>query len=306
VSEGGDRPVSASEASTASVGEGRTTDRLGIALVFVSAVGFGTLGIFGIYAQRVGLSIPTVLTYRFLVSAVIVWAVLAFSGRFRPLRGRTLAIALALGALGYATMSGLYFVGLEFMTAGMVGIVLYTYPALVVVLAAATLDERITRRTAVALVSALGGIALVIGADPAGASPTGVVIVLGAAGAYAAYIVTSRAVLETVDPLVLTAYVLPAGGATFVAISMLTGGVVVPTTFDAWGVLIGVATIATAVPVLAFFAGVERIGASRAGIVSTAEPVVTVILGAALFAEPVTVATVGGGACVLLAVVLLR
>ncbi len=290
----------------ASVDEVPTADRLGIALVLVSAVGFGTLGIFGIYAQRVGLSIPTVLTYRFLVAAVVIWGVLAVSGRFRPLRGRTLAVALALGALGYATMSGLYFFGLEFMTAGMVGIVLYTYPAFVVVLAAATIGERLTRRTAVALALALGGIALVVGADPAGASPTGVVVVLGAAGAYAAYIVTSRAVLETVDPLVLTAYVLPAAGATFVGISAFTGGIVVPTSPDAWGVLVGVATIATAVPVLAFFAGIERIGASRAGIVSTAEPVVTVILGALLFAEPVTAATVGGGACVLLAVVLLR
>ncbi len=281
-------------------------DRLGIALVLVSAVGFGTLGIFGIYAQRVGLSIPTVLTYRFLGAAMVVWIVLAVRGRFCPLRGRTLVIALALGAFGYATMSGLYFLGLEFMTAGMVGIVLYTYPALVVVLAAATIGERISRGTVLALALALGGVGLVVGADPAGASTFGVVIVLGAATAYAAYIVTSRAVLETVDPLVLTAYVLPAAGVTFILISTGTGGVVVPATLDAWAVLIGVATVATAVPVLAFFAGLERIGASRTGIVSTAEPVVTVVLGALLFAEPVTGATVAGGLCILSAVVLLN
>ncbi|SNR54266.1 DMT family transporter [Halorubrum vacuolatum] len=282
------------------------TDRVGIVFVLVSAVGFGTLGIFGIYAQRVGLSIPTVLTYRFLVGAAIVWIVLAASDRFRPLRGRTLGVAFALGAFGYATMSGLYFLGLEFMTAGMVAIVLYTYPAFVVVLAAVVLGERLTRRIVVALALAIGGIVLVVGADPAGASVTGVLIVLGAASAYAAYIITSRTVLRTVDPLVLTAYVLPAGGLTFVFISVLTGGVVVPTTLDAWAVLIGVATVATAVPVLLFFAGIERIGASRAGIASTIEPVVTVALGAILFAEPVTGVTVAGGVCILLAVVLLN
>ncbi|WP_394740266.1 DMT family transporter [Natronococcus roseus] len=283
-----------------------TRDRLGILLVVVSAVGFGTLGIFGLYAQEAALSIPTVLTFRFLLAAVLVWALLAVQGRLTVLRGRTLAIALGLGAFGYATQSGLYFLGLEYMTAGLVAIVLYTYPAFVVVLAVAAIGERATPVMLVALCLALGGVVLVTGADPDGASLIGVAIVLGAATAYAVYITVSRALLDRVDPLVLTAYVLPAAGGTFLAIGTATGEFAIPTAPSAWLILLCIAVIATALPVVTFFAGIKYVGASRAGIISTVEPPVTVALGAALFAEPVTTATLVGGTLILLGVVLLE
>lgn len=282
------------------------SERTGLMLVFLSAVGFGTLGIFGIYAQRADLSIPTVLVFRFLFATIFVWAVLAWRGRLVFLHGRALLIALGLGAFGYATQSGLYFVGLEFMTAGMVAIVLYTYPVFVVILAVALIGERVSRSMLVALCFALGGIALVTGANPSGASLVGVLVVLGAALAYAAYITFSRAMLMTIDPIILTAYVLPAAGTSFVVIGTAGGDLTIPQTLFAWTILLCLGVFATAIPVVAFFAGLKQIGASRAGIISTVEPPVTVALGAILFAEPVTAATVIGGVLILIGVIVLE
>ena len=281
-------------------------DTVGVLLVLASATGFGTLGIFGVYAQRAGLSIPTLLVYRFVLATLVVWALLAWTGRLTLLRGRALASGLGLGAFGYAAMSGLYFLALEFMTPGMVAIVLYTYPAFVVVLAVLAIGERVGRRTVTALALALGGVALAIGADPAGASVVGVVVVLGASSSYATYITLSRQMLVSTPPLVLTAHVLPAAGVTFAAIGLATGSLTVPSSVSAWGIIVGIGTLATAVPVFAFFAGLERIGASRSGIVSTVEPPITVALGALLFGDPVTVVTVVGGALILSAVVVLH
>ncbi|WP_265110261.1 DMT family transporter [Halosolutus halophilus] len=281
-------------------------EHVGIVLVLVSAVGFGTLGIFGIYAQRANLSIPTVLVFRFLLAGVLIWAFLAWRGQVTILRGRPLLIAVALGAFGYTAQSGLYFLGLEFMTAGLVAIVLYTYPAFVVVLAIVTIGERMSRSMLVALCLAFAGIVLVTGANPAGASLVGVVVVLGGALAYAFYITGSRAVLTTVDPMVLTAYVLPAAGASYVVIGTATGQLEVPTAPIAWTILLCIAVFATAVPVVTFFAGLKYIGASRASIVSTVEPPVTVALGAVLFAEPVTLTTIVGGVSILAGVIVLE
>lgn len=282
------------------------TERSGLVLVFLSAVGFGTLGILGIYAQRAELSIPTVLVFRFVFATILVWAFLAWKGRLALLRGRALLIALGLGAFGYATQSGLYFLGLEFMTAGMVAIVLYTYPVFVVILAVAMIGERISRPMLLALCFALGGIILVTGANPAGASLVGVLVVLGAALAYAVYITLSRAMLMTIDPMVLTAYVLPAAGSSFIVIGTASGALTIPQTLSAWMILVCLGVFATAIPVVAFFAGLKRIGASRAGIISTAEPPVTVALGTVLFAEPVTIATVIGGILILIGVIVLE
>lgn len=287
-------------------GDVAESDRHGVALVLVAGVGFGTLGIFGTYAQRAALSIPTVLLYRFLIATVAVWGALAIQGRLRLLHGRTLLAAAALGSLGYATMSGLFFLGLEYMTAGLVAIIFYTYPAFVVILALLTVGERVTGATVIALCLALGGVGLVVSADPAGASHVGIAITVGAGLTYAVYITTSRAVLERTDSLLLTAHVLPAAGVTFLVGGGITGNLVVPTAPSAWAILVGLGLLGTAIPVFTFFAGLSRIGASRTGIVSTIEPLVTVGLGVALFAEPVTVPTVVGGGLILSAVVLLQ
>lgn len=275
-------------------------------LVLLSAAGFGTLGVLGKYATGAGLSIPTVLAARFALATLLLWPVLAATGDLRPLRGRHLLVAVALGAAGYATMSGLYFVGLDYMTAGLVGIVLYTYPVVVTAMAAVALDEPVTPRRVVAVGLAVGGVGLIAGADPAGADPRGVAAVLVAAVVYAAYITVGRAALSSVEPRVLTAHVLPAAAGSFLVVGSATGRLSVPTAPASWAVLVAIALLATAVPILAFFAGLSRVGAGRASVVSTVEPVVTVALGAALLDEPVTLTTLAGGALVLGGVLVLE
>ncbi|ARS89416.1 DMT family transporter [Natrarchaeobaculum aegyptiacum] len=281
-------------------------ETIGVALVVASAIGFGTLGIFGVLAAEEGLSIPTVLALRFAIAGLVVWAVLWLRGRLRRLRGRMLAIAFALGAVGYATQSGLYFLGLEFMTAGMVAIVLYTYPAFVVCLVAVAHPDRVTTTLLIALGLSIGGVALITGADPAGADPRGILVVLGAALAYSLYIVVSQRALETVDAETLTAFVLPAAAMSFVLFGAGTDTLALPSTATAWGVTLAIAVVATAIPVLTFFAGITKVGASRASIISTAEPGVTVALGALVLGEPVTAVTIVGGALVVTGVVLIQ
>lgn len=278
--------------------------RVGALLVLASAVGFGTLGVLGVVAGDEGLSIPTVLFLRFGLATVLVWAVLGLRGELEVLSGRTLFVGLGLGAFGYAAMSGLYFVGLEYMTAGMVGITLYTYPAFVLLLAATFLDEPVGRRSVAALAATLGGVALITGADPAAADPRGVGIVLVAAVVYAVYITVSRTALEDVSAPTLTAHVMPAAALTFLVIGAATDSLAVPEGPVAWGAVLGIAVLATAVPIFAFFAGLSRIDAGPTAILSALEPVVTVALGAAFLGEPVSAVILVGGALVLVGVVL--
>jgi len=86
-------------------------ETVGIALVVASAVGFGTLGIFGVIAAEEGLSIPTVLSLRFALASVIIWTILWSRGRLQIPSRRIVAIAFVLGAGGYTTQSALYFFG---------------------------------------------------------------------------------------------------------------------------------------------------------------------------------------------------
>lgn len=281
---------------------------IGIAYVVGGATAFGAVGIFGTVASDAGLSIPTVLVFRFAIATAVLWAVLAFRGHARVLPGRTLGWAAVLGAVGYGGMSGFYFLGLEFMTAGLVAILLYTFPAIVVAVSIVTNPERVNATLVAALGLSLAGVALIVGADPAGADPRGVVVMLCSAVCYAGYMLGSERVLGTVDPEVLTAHVLPASGVVFLALGLTTGTLEVPPAdaIGTWAVLVGLSVGSTVVPILLLYAGLPRIGASRASIVSTIEPGVAVVLGALLLAEPVTATTVAGGGLVVLGVILIH
>lgn len=281
-------------------------DTVGALFVFTSAAGFATLGIFGKLAASAGLSIPTVLFFRFLFASAVFWGWLAARGEARVLRGRALATGIALGGGGYAAMSSLYFLGLEYMTAGLVGILLYTYPAFVLGIAVVALDEPVTGTTLAALGLSLGGVALITGADPAAASGVGVALMLTAALVYAGYITVSRRVLGAVDAPTLTAHVLPAAAVTFLLVGTGTRSLAVPTGAEPWLVIVGIAVCSTAIPIFTFFAGIARVGASRASILSTVEPAITVTLGAIVLQETVTVWTVLGGGLVLGGVLLVQ
>ena len=66
-----------------------------------------------------------------------------------------------------------------------------------------------------------------------------------------------------------------------------------------WGWIGAIALVSTVGAILAFFAGLARVGPSAAAILSVFEPVVTVALAAAVFGESLALVQLAGGALVL-------
>jgi drug/metabolite transporter (DMT)-like permease len=85
----------------------------------------------------------------------------------------------------------------------------------------------------------------------------------------------------------------------------LVNGPRLPQTGTGWGVVIATVLIATVIPVVTFLAGLQLIGPTNASMLSTLEPIVTVLLAAWLFAEALPLMTLVGGAMILIAVLLL-
>lgn len=75
--------------------------RLGALLVLCSAAGFGTLGVLGIVAGDAGISIPTILSWRFGLATVLVPAA-AFLGESIG-RRQLAALAVTLGGIALIT-----------------------------------------------------------------------------------------------------------------------------------------------------------------------------------------------------------
>jgi drug/metabolite transporter (DMT)-like permease len=86
---------------------------------------------------------------------------------------------------------------------------------------------------------------------------------------------------------------------------MGVNGVHLPASGSGWLGIAGIVLIATVIPVATFLAGLERIGPTNAAMLSTLEPVVTVLLAAWIFEERLRAIVMLGGGLILVAVILL-
>jgi drug/metabolite transporter (DMT)-like permease len=279
----------------------------GTLLALTSATAFGVMPVLTKLVYEDGADLVGVLAVRFTVAGLVLLALARLRGERLPGRRGLLALAL-LGGVGYVSQSLCYFSALERISAGLTALLLYAHPAMVVVLAAVLLGVR-PRPVAVAcVVVATVGTALTIG--PVGAAEVGGVLLgLGAALAYALYIVLSSRVLVTgaaagTGPLATSAVVMGAAGIVYDTAALATRPQL-PQAATAWLALLGVALVGTVVAVGAFFAALERLGPSDTSVVSTAEPVVSVAVAAAVLGERLGPVQVAGGVLVLVAVVVL-
>ena len=163
----------------------------GTLLMAISATSFGALAIFAKLAYADGADTSAILFLRFLLGGLTLTAFLLARGARWP-RGRNLVLAMAMGGIGYVGQSACYFLALRHASAALVAILLYLYPALVVLLAALCLRERMTWWKGIAVAAALIGTILAVGGRMEG-SPVGVALGIGAAVIYSVYIVVETA-----------------------------------------------------------------------------------------------------------------
>lgn len=271
----------------------------GVALVFLSALGFSLLPIFAIFAYREGAGVLTLLFLRFTLAALFLFAYLGLKKQSAAVSRRQLALLFALGGVLYSAQSSLFFGSLHYIPASMTSLMLYTYPLFVALLAAVVDKERLTVQNLLAIALSMTGLVFVLGASAEAVNATGVLMALGAAVIYSAYLVIGTRVVRELSPLVTTAYV-----ASFAAFSMLIAGgaggslnfALTPT---AWLAVAGIVAFATIMAMLTLFRGLELIGPTRASILSMLEPLLTFAFSALLFGDRFTALQLAGGAAVL-------
>lgn len=271
---------------------------LGVILALVSAASFGVLPVLTKVVYDDGAEPIGVLFVRFgLASAALL--VIARVRRDRLPRGRPLLALAALGGIGYVSQSLCYFFALERISAGLTALLLYFYPALVVLLGALLLRERPRPVAVLCVAAATLGTALTIGPIESGQT-FGAVLGLVSALAYALYILANSRV-RGVGSYASAATVVTAGAVSFGTLALLTSPRL-PQAPAAWLALVGVALIGTVVAVTTFFAALALLGPSDTAVISTVEPVVSVAFAGLVLGERLSPLQAAGGAVVLLAV----
>ncbi len=284
---------------------------LGIVYVVASATAFGAMAILARIAFATGVDVVTLLALRFAIAAAAMLIIARSRGVSLP-TGSTLGALILLGAVGYGGQAASFFTALTLAPAGLVALLLYLHPAFVAVLAAVFLHENVTVAKLAALTMALTGTALTIAPalgdgsriamGPAVAA--GIGFAVAAATFYAVYIIVGSWLGRRVGSLAMSAVVIVSAAAVFSAAAIIRGPQW-PHAAAGWVAVVAIALVSTVAAITLYFAGLARIGPTRAATLSTVEPLVTVTLAAILLDEMIAPLQLAGGALILAAVVVL-
>jgi drug/metabolite transporter (DMT)-like permease len=294
----------------------------GVGLVLVSAAAFGSGSLFAQPVYAAGVDWMVLSAWRFLFGAGLTWGFLLLSAdRRRGLRRldrRGILAAIGLGVL-YVGNSGTYYAALETVSPSLAALVVYLYPAVVAVLSLRYGHRLSGRRAWAALGISLVGVVLAVGGiDPDEAPPaSGLVLAFASCFIYAVWVVLAarlsgerrEAVADATgggsSATAQVALIMSATATVYWLASIGSGRPVLPAQVpaEAWGGLVGVGVVATFIAIQTFYAGARRVGAAHASLISTAEPIWTISLGAILFGIALTPVQLVGGALILIGVV---
>lgn len=296
-----------------------STDLRGAALVVLAAACFGTLGPLSEFASRAGVSSLSLVTWRAVVGAACMLLFLAWrsamTGVSPPGLGRTSGAdrrAMAAASVANAILNLAVFVAFVRIGIAMALLIFYLYPAFVALASVLWFGERLDRLRWGALVISLAGMVLVV----AGAGTLGELDLLGiglsliGAVSQTFYVLAARHGFARVPGAQAAGLTMAGAAGIYLVVGLAAGslgGLAQPlaSASAAWPVLLA-GVIGAGIPTLAFITGIRMLGAPRAAILATFEPVVGVALAALLLGQQPTVVQLLGGVMIIAAGVVLQ
>jgi drug/metabolite transporter (DMT)-like permease len=269
-------------------------DSAGAFLVALAAMLFATKGIFAKQLYALGVGHEALVTIRATLALPLFWAFALRREGWAALRGTpqsAIWAAAAVGALCYYAGALLDFLALTMIDASIERVLIFSYPAMVVLFTAVRDRRRPPRRVLLAAALTYVGIFFTMGGFDLAevrANLYGAVLVLGSALSYAVYFLVSEKYTREVGSSRFTLFAMTAAAACLIphfALRHDVGAELSAITPTAWLLLGFISVLCMFVPALAQAEGVRRIGAQRGAVLSTVGPPTTVLLAWALLGE---------------------
>ncbi|MDT3737024.1 MAG: DMT family transporter [Denitratisoma sp.] len=281
----------------------------GLLLAVLSAVAFSFKAIFVKLGLAHGADAVTLLALR-MGFALPVFLVMAWRSGAAGLTQRDWLWLAALGLVGYYLSSLFDFLGLQYISAGLERLILFTYPTLVLLFSALFLGHKIRPAAWGALVLCYAGIGLAVSHDLtfAGASRNlivGSLWVFASAVSYALFWMGSGHVVARIGAMRLSAF------ASIFACLFVLGHFAATRPLAALSVPprayldgLALALVSTVLPIWLQAEALRRIGAPTAALVGTLGPVITIFLGWAILGEAMSPSQLAGAGLVIAGVLL--
>ncbi len=227
-------------------------------------------------------------------------------GRWPRLNFSQMRMIVILGLTGVFAYNAMFFKGLSLIEAGRASLIIATIPVFIALTSALLFGERLGAVRILGIFLSMTGAAIVVSRGQFGPEMIsnigwGEVLILGCVVSWVAYSILGKTLMRTLSPLVTVAYSVVVGTAGLFISAWFEGigaNLARATGVD-WLAIVYMAVFATVVGFVWFYEGVNRIGATRAGLFINLVPIFAVLLAFFILGEPLTFSLAVGTALVL-------
>lgn len=291
----------------------RTPFLIGILILMVANIGFSAKAVIIKLMYQFHVSTQSVVALRMLFSVPIFIGVAFFMNQRKdniPLNKKELAAISGLGILSYYVSSTLDFLGLQYVSAGVERLILFTYPTIVLVLSFFIFKRKITPPQYIAVFLTYIGVAIAFVAEKGLGQQTdmikGAILIGTCAFTYALYVVLTGQLVHRVGSIKFSAYAMIAATVPALIQSYVFDGLNIFSfpkevyVLTAWMVV-----AATVIPIFLIVEGIRIVGASNSSIIGFVGPVATIGLASVFLNDKITTLQLLGTAFVLVGVFLI-
>jgi drug/metabolite transporter (DMT)-like permease len=268
---------------------------------------FASKGLFAKWLYERGVGFEALVTIRAVFALPLFWL---FANRGGPTtnlrdapRGALVAAAIA-GFLCYYVGALTDFWALTMIDASVERVLLFSYPAIVVLISSTLTRTWPSLTIVVAVLITYIGIFFAVGGfeqDAFSSNLFGAALVLCSALTYAIYFLIGERYTRILGSSRFTLVAMTTSGVALAVHFLIFESVAQVATYDlpVWLGLVALATLCMFIPSLMQAEGVKRIGAQRGAVASTMGPPTTILLAAVFLGERLTAAQFAGVACIL-------
>ncbi len=279
----------------------------GTVLVIISTIGYGLMPLLSRIAYAEGVSVNTLLFYRFLIASIILWFLYNRSSEKTPVSLRHKGFLALLGFVGYFIPSITLFTAYGRLHSSIATLILFAHPVFVVVFETLLFKTKLNLMKIFSVLLTILGLWVVLAKPDLPIDGLGILLSFIAALTYGIYCLgLYEKHTKATSTLYVTAFVLT----TCCFINGLTllfnhDSMMLPSA-NALFATVALAILGTLIPAIAFNAGLKLVGPGSATIISTFEPIIVATIGTFILNESFTPRLFVGGVMILIAITFIQ
>lgn len=278
----------------------------GIFYAMLSASAFGVMPILAKIAYSGGANAITVLIFRFFFAALIISMLMKIKKISFKITKNQFKDIFIYGGVGSTLTCLTLFLSYNYMSVGMATTLHFIYPIVVTVMSVIFFKEKLKKSKIIALILSAIGIYLLVGGGNKAVAPFGIFLALISGVFYSIYMLgVAHSSMKKVDTFCTTFYLSITTSGILFLVAITTGNFILNIKPYAFAASLGISFVSTVIALVAFIKGVKIIGPSSAAVLSTLEPIVSLILGVIILNEQITTTIIIGSLLILISVIII-